>query len=52
MANKGYPAGSERGDQIVELQIAIPKEISEPERELYEKLRRLETFNPRKDLPV
>lgn len=53
MANKGYPNGDEtRGDQIVELQIAIPRELSDQERELYEKLRQAETFNPRKDLPV
>ena len=53
LANKGYPdANGDRGDQIVELQIAVPKELSEQERELYEKLRQAETFNPRKDLPV
>jgi curved DNA-binding protein len=53
LANKGYPdANGDRGDQIVELQIVIPKELSEPERELYEKLRQAETFNPRRNLPV
>ncbi len=53
LANKGYPdANGDRGDQIVEIQIAVPKELSEQERELYEKLRQAETFNPRKDLPV
>ncbi|GAP99348.1 DnaJ C-terminal domain-containing protein [Leptolyngbya sp. NIES-2104] len=53
LANKGYPdVNGDRGDQIVELTIAIPKELSEQERELYEKLRQAETFNPRKDLPV
>lgn len=52
MASKGYPTTGDRGDQIVELQIAVPRELSEQERELYEKLRQLETFNPRKDLPV
>ncbi|MBL1175981.1 DnaJ C-terminal domain-containing protein [Pantanalinema sp. GBBB05] len=53
LANKGYPSVSgKRGDQIVEVQIVTPKELSEPERELYEKLRELETFNPRGDLPV
>jgi curved DNA-binding protein len=51
LANKGYPkANGTRGDQIVEIQIVIPKEISEPERELYEKLRQLETANPRENL--
>ncbi|MGG6268130.1 DnaJ C-terminal domain-containing protein [Leptolyngbya sp. AN03gr2] len=53
LANKGYPdANGDRGDQIVEIAIVIPKELSEQERELYEKLRQAETFNPRKDLPV
>lgn len=61
LANKGYPEiGSdergdlpkERGDQIVELQIVMPKEITAQERELYEKLRQLETFDPRANLPV
>ncbi|WP_338038344.1 DnaJ C-terminal domain-containing protein [Neosynechococcus sphagnicola] len=55
LANKGYPNEGEgqrspsehRGDQIVELQIVTPRELDPQERELYEKLRRLETFNPR-----
>jgi curved DNA-binding protein len=51
LANKGYPkASGTRGDQIVEIQIVIPKEISEPERELYEKLRQIETAPPRDHL--
>ncbi len=52
LANKGYPeVGSDaRGDQIVELQIVMPKELTAQERELYEKLRQLETFNPRTNL--
>jgi curved DNA-binding protein len=53
LANKGYPdANGNRGDQLVEIQIVIPKNISPQERELYEKLRQIETFNPRADLPV
>lgn len=61
LANKGYPeigsdargdAPKERGDQIVELQIVMPKELTAQERELYEKLRQLETFDPRANLPV
>ncbi|NET36660.1 MAG: J domain-containing protein [Cyanothece sp. SIO1E1] len=52
LAGKGYPAGRRRGDQIVELQIVIPKELSSQERELYEKLRQAETFAPRANLPV
>lgn len=54
LANKGYPIdeNGRRGDQLVEIQIVIPKEISNRERELYEKIRQIETFNPRADLPA
>jgi curved DNA-binding protein len=51
LANKGYPNESgNRGDQLVEIQIVTPKTISTQERELYEKLRQVETFKPRADL--
>ena len=51
LANKGYPdSKGKRGDQIVEIQIVIPPKISPQERELYEKLRELETLAPRRDL--
>jgi curved DNA-binding protein len=51
LGKKGYPnpEGNDRGDQIVELNIQTPPEISAAERELYEKLRQLET-NPRSNL--
>ena len=53
LANKGYPTvHGDRGDQLVEIQVLIPKEISDEERELYEKLRQIETFKPRQDLSV
>ncbi|MEG3929789.1 J domain-containing protein [Microcoleus sp. T3_B1] len=53
LANKGYPTGNgDRGDQLVEIQVLIPKEISEEERELYEKLRQIEFFKPRQNLSV
>lgn len=53
LANKGYPTDDGgRGDQLVEIQIVVPKDPSPRERELYEKLRQIETFNPRADLPV
>jgi curved DNA-binding protein len=52
MANKGYPdADGKRGDQIVEIQLALPKELTDAERELYEKLRQIEV-NPRANLPI
>ncbi|MFP4007536.1 MAG: DnaJ C-terminal domain-containing protein [Spirulinaceae cyanobacterium] len=50
LANKGFPKGEERGDQLVEIAIAIPPTISDEEKELYDKLRALETFNPRSSL--
>jgi curved DNA-binding protein len=51
LANKGYPTvDGQRGDQIVEIQIIAPRDLSTQERELYEKLRQLETFNPRAKL--
>ena len=52
LGSKGYPLEGERGDQIVEIQIVSPKELTEQERELYEKLRQLESFSPRENLPV
>jgi curved DNA-binding protein len=53
LANKGYPnEQGERGDQLVAIQIVIPQKPSPQEKELYEKLRQIETFKPREDLPV
>ncbi|XTZ20186.1 MAG: DnaJ C-terminal domain-containing protein, partial [cyanobacterium endosymbiont of Rhopalodia fuxianensis] len=50
LANKGYPDGNgSRGDQLVEIQIAIPSEVNEEELELYQKIRERETFNPRQN---
>ncbi|HLO84686.1 MAG TPA: DnaJ C-terminal domain-containing protein [Nostocaceae cyanobacterium] len=51
LSNKGYPAeNGKRGDQLVEIQIVTPKNLTPEERELYEKLREIETFKPRADL--
>jgi curved DNA-binding protein len=51
LANKGYfDKSGERGDQLVEIQIVTPKEITPEEKELYEKLRELEQFNPRQNI--
>ncbi len=53
LANKGYPDDNgRRGDQLVEIQLVVPRNPSTQEREIYEKLRQIETFNPRADLPV
>jgi len=51
LSGKGYPSdGGQRGDQLVEIQIVTPKSISTEEKELYEKIRQIETFKPRADL--
>lgn len=51
LANKGYPTSQgERGDQLVEIQLVTPPDPSPEELELYQKLRAVETFNPRQGL--
>lgn len=51
LAGKGYGrTQKERGDQIVEIEVAVPKILSDQEVELYEKLRAIEVFNPRENL--
>lgn len=51
LANKGYPTTEgNRGDQLVEILIVTPSEPTPEELELYEKLREIETFNPRRHL--
>lgn len=53
LARKGYPdSDGVRGDQLVEIQITVPTNLYPQERELYEKLRQIEKFNPRLDLPI
>ncbi|HIK16588.1 MAG TPA: J domain-containing protein [Leptolyngbyaceae cyanobacterium M33_DOE_097] len=53
LAGKGYPISEgDRGDQIVEVQIAIPRELTSEEKDLYDQLRQIETFKPRASLPV
>ena len=50
LAGKGFPdENGKRGDQLLEIQVAIPRTVSQAERELYEKIRLIETFNPRLD---
>ena len=53
LAGKGFPGeDGVRGDQLLEIQIVVPKTLLPIERELYQKLRDIETFNPRLDLPM
>jgi curved DNA-binding protein len=51
LSNKGYPSpeGDRRGDQIVELVIQMPSELTEAEKALYEQIRQVEK-NPRSNL--
>jgi curved DNA-binding protein len=51
LAHKGYIGeNGSRGDQLVEIQIVTSKNLSSEERELYQKLRQIETFKPRAEL--
>jgi curved DNA-binding protein len=51
LAGKGFPSeDGRRGDQLLEIQIVVPKNPLPAERQLYEKLRSIESFNPRLDL--
>lgn len=53
LGGKGYPHdGGKRGDQLVEIRIESPKNISSQERELYERIRQIETYKPRANLPI
>lgn len=51
LRGKGWinPKGG-RTDQMVKIVIVAPKDLSQPERELYEKIRSIRTFNPRSSL--
>ena len=52
LSNKGYPEGDRRGDQIVEIQIQAPEQLTEDEKALYRQLQDLDQSNPRGQLPV
>lgn len=43
-------SGEPTGDQYVELQVVIPEELSDEERDLYEQLEKVASFNPRATL--
>ncbi|MDG2989733.1 J domain-containing protein [Candidatus Synechococcus calcipolaris G9] len=52
LKGKGWPqAKGVQGDLIAKIQIVPPKPLSEPERELYEKLSHLRTMDPRAQMP-
>jgi curved DNA-binding protein len=51
LAGKGFPKDNRTyGDQYVEIVIVVPKNPSLKERELYEQLLRVQSFNPRENL--
>ncbi len=51
LRGKGWPQpNGVRGDQLVKIAIATPREISTQEREYYEKISAIRTFNPRSHL--
>ncbi len=51
LASKGYPRNEgSRGDQLVEISIVVPEQISDRERQIYQQLRQIESFNPRRNL--
>lgn len=48
LKGKGFPRRKgEAGDLIAELRIVVPEEVSDEERELYEKLAEVSSFDPR-----
>jgi curved DNA-binding protein len=53
LGGKGYPGtDGARGDQLVQIRIEMPRSITAQEKDLYEKLRQIESFKPRTGLPV
>jgi curved DNA-binding protein len=53
LSNRGFPkGGGGRGDQFVVIQVNVPDKVSAEERELYEKLQKVQSYNPRSTLQV
>ncbi|MBO1350918.1 MAG: DnaJ domain-containing protein [Hormoscilla sp. GUM202] len=51
LRGKGWPhPQGGRGDQLVKIAIAIPKDLSKTEKEYYEKIRTSRSYNPRQHL--
>lgn len=46
--NKGYKdSNGKRGDLIAEIKVVVPKQLTEQEKEIYQKLQEISTFSPR-----
>jgi curved DNA-binding protein len=53
LGSKGYPgADGSRGDQLVQIRVEMPRTVTAQEKELYEKLRQIESYKPRSGLPI
>ncbi|MEO0852341.1 MAG: J domain-containing protein [Cyanobacteria bacterium J06648_11] len=53
LGGKGFPKGKgQRGDQYAIIQIQVPSNISKEERELYEKLQKVQSYHPRAAIEV
>ena len=47
--NKGYFTGKDtRGDLVAEVKVMVPKQLTEDEKEIFEKLSEISRFNPRR----
>ena len=47
--NKGYQKGNgRRGDLIAEVKVVVPKQLTDKEKAIFEELRNISAFNPRK----
>lgn len=47
LRSKGLGSGAKRGDQYVRVMIRVPSELSDRERQLFEQLAEVSSFNPR-----
>ncbi|WP_026100660.1 DnaJ C-terminal domain-containing protein [Synechococcus sp. PCC 7336] len=53
LGGKGFPKGKgDRGDQFVVIQVNVPSNITERERELYEQLKQVQSYDPRSAIAV
>ncbi|ELR99066.1 DnaJ C-terminal domain-containing protein [Gloeocapsa sp. PCC 73106] len=51
LRGKGWPSGGQsRGDQLVKIVIVVPEQLSEAEKEYYQKIKEIRTSNPRRNL--
>ncbi|MDD4881207.1 MAG: DnaJ C-terminal domain-containing protein, partial [Gallionellaceae bacterium] len=51
LPGRGMPEADGKGDFYVVIRVSVPTEISDEERELYERLSKLSRFDPRPDFP-